>query len=112
MTLLHTSSLYSSSKASEDLLVWSYHFPKKLISLMIVNALHDKSLPLYETGYMLRIIAVRLYPTKIHKQLVCLPKTNFADRIAEYITSSENEILKQKGENVFVNIRKKWIKRS
>ena len=66
-TLIHTSSPYSSSKASADLLVFAYHrtyrllvsisrcsnnygpyhFPKKLIPLMIANALNDKPLPVY-----------------------------------------------------------------
>lgn len=69
-TPLHTSSPYSSSKASADLLVLSYsrtyglpvsisrcsnnygpyHFPEKLIPLMIVNALNDKLLPVYGNG--------------------------------------------------------------
>lgn len=74
MTPLHTSSPYSSSKASADLLVLSYyrtyglpvsisrcsnnygpyHFPEKLIPLMIVNALHDKPLPVYGEGLNVR----------------------------------------------------------
>lgn len=69
-TPLHTSSPYSSSKASADLLVLSYsrtyglpvsisrcsnnygpyHFPEKLIPLMIVNALNDKLLLVYGNG--------------------------------------------------------------
>lgn len=69
-TPLHTSSPYSSSKASADLLVLAYsrtyglpvsisrcsnnygpyHFPEKLIPLMIVNALNDKLLPVYGNG--------------------------------------------------------------
>lgn len=69
-TPLHTSSPYSASKASADLLVLAYHrtyglpvtisrcsnnygpyhFPEKLIPLMIVNALHDKPLPVYGKG--------------------------------------------------------------
>ncbi|SCM83621.1 dTDP-glucose 4,6-dehydratase [uncultured Sporomusa sp.] len=69
-TPLHTSSPYSASKASADLLVQayhrtfklpvtisrcsnnygSYHFPEKLIPLMIANALNDKKLPVYGTG--------------------------------------------------------------
>lgn len=64
-TPIHTSSPYSASKASEDLLVLAYHrtyglpvsisrcsnnygpyhFPEKLIPLMIANALNDKPLP-------------------------------------------------------------------
>ncbi|MDU5721945.1 MAG: dTDP-glucose 4,6-dehydratase [Clostridium butyricum] len=73
-TPLHTSSPYSSSKASADLLVHAYyrtyglpvtisrcsnnygpyHFPEKLIPLMIVNALNDKELPVYGTGENVR----------------------------------------------------------
>ena len=73
-TPLHTSSPYSSSKASADLLVQSYHrtfnlpvtisrcsnnygpyhFPEKLIPLMIINALADKKLPVYGTGENVR----------------------------------------------------------
>ena len=69
-TPIHTSSPYSSSKASADLLVLAYHrtyglpvtisrcsnnygpyhFPEKLIPLMIINALHDKPLPVYGDG--------------------------------------------------------------
>lgn len=73
-TPLHTSSPYSSSKASADLLVMAYyrtyglpvtisrcsnnygpyHFPEKLIPLMIANALADKSLPVYGNGENVR----------------------------------------------------------
>ena len=73
-TPIHTSSPYSASKASADLLVLAYyrtyglpvsisrcsntsgpdHFPEKLIPLMIVNALHDKPLPVYGTGENVR----------------------------------------------------------
>lgn len=73
-TPLHTSSPYSSSKAAADLLVQSYHrtyelpitisrcsnnygpyhFPEKLIPLMIANALNDKPLPVYGTGENVR----------------------------------------------------------
>ncbi len=73
-TPIHTSSPYSSSKASADLLVLSYyrtygipvsisrcsnnygpyHFPEKLIPLMIINALHDKPLPVYGNGLNVR----------------------------------------------------------
>lgn len=69
-TPIHTSSPYSASKASADLLVQAYyrtfklpitisrcsnnygpyHFPEKLIPLMIANALNDKKLPVYGTG--------------------------------------------------------------
>ena len=73
-TPLHTSSPYSSSKASGDLLVMAYyrtyglpvtisrcsnnygpyHFPEKLIPLMIANALADKPLPVYGNGENVR----------------------------------------------------------
>ncbi len=73
-TPLHTSSPYSASKASADLLVQAYsrtykipvtisrcsnnygpfHFPEKLIPLMIINALHDKKLPVYGKGENVR----------------------------------------------------------
>ena len=73
-TPLHTSSPYSSSKASADLLVNAYHrtyglkttisrcsnnygpyqFPEKMIPLMINNARHDKSLPVYGDGLNVR----------------------------------------------------------
>ncbi len=69
-TPLHTSSPYSSSKASADLFVLAYyrtyglpvtisrcsnnygpyHFPEKLIPLMISRALADEPLPVYGTG--------------------------------------------------------------
>lgn len=74
ITPLHTSSPYSASKASADLLVLAYHrtyglpvtisrcsnnygpyhFPEKLIPLMIINALHDKALPVYGDGANVR----------------------------------------------------------
>ena len=73
-TNLHTSSPYSASKASADLLVMAYHrtykvpvtisrcsnnygpfhFPEKLIPLMIINALADKKLPVYGDGLNVR----------------------------------------------------------
>ena len=73
-TPLHTSSPYSSSKAAADLLVLAYHrtyglpvtisrcsnnygpyhFPEKLIPLMIANALNDKPLPVYGKGENVR----------------------------------------------------------
>ncbi|WP_251441097.1 dTDP-glucose 4,6-dehydratase [Veillonella intestinalis] len=73
-TPLHTSSPYSSSKAGADLLVLAYfrtyglpvtisrssnnygpyHFPEKLIPLMIANALNDKPLPVYGDGKNVR----------------------------------------------------------
>ena len=73
-TPLHTSSPYSTSKASADLLVLAYHrtyglpvtisrcsnnygpyqFPEKLIPLMIHNATHDKPLPVYGEGLNVR----------------------------------------------------------
>ena len=73
-TPIHTSSPYSSSKASADLLVLAYyrtyglpvtisrcsnnygpyHFPEKLIPLMITNALENKQLPVYGKGENVR----------------------------------------------------------
>ncbi len=73
-TPLHTSSPYSASKASADLLVLAYHrtfklpvtisrcsnnygpyhFPEKLIPLIIANALNDKPLPVYGKGENVR----------------------------------------------------------
>ena len=71
---MHTSSPYSASKASADLLVQAYqrtyqipatisrcsnnygpfHFPEKLIPLMIINALNEKKLPVYGKGINVR----------------------------------------------------------
>ena len=73
-TPIHTSSPYSASKAAADLLVQSYnrtfglpitisrcsnnygpyHFPEKLIPLMIKNALANQSLPVYGKGENIR----------------------------------------------------------
>jgi dTDP-glucose 4,6-dehydratase len=73
-TPLNTSSPYAASKAAADLLALAYyrtyklpvtisrcsnnygpwHFPEKLIPLMIVNALHDKVLPVYGKGENVR----------------------------------------------------------
>ena len=73
-TPIHTSSPYSASKASADLLVLAYfrtfhlpvsitrcsnnygpyHFPEKLIPLMITRALNDQSLPVYGKGENVR----------------------------------------------------------
>ena len=73
-TPIHTSSPYSASKASADLLVLAYvrtfgfpatitrcsnnygpyHFPEKLIPLMITRALADQPLPVYGTGENVR----------------------------------------------------------
>lgn len=73
-TPINTSSPYSSSKASADLLVMAYyrtyglpvtisrcsnnygpyHFPEKLIPLMIVRALADERLPVYGDGKNVR----------------------------------------------------------
>ncbi len=73
-TPICTSSPYSTSKASADLLALAYHrtyglpvtvsrcsnnygayqFPEKLIPLMINNALHDKALPVYGEGLNVR----------------------------------------------------------
>ena len=73
-TPIHTSSPYSASKASADLLVMAYHrtyglpatisrcsnnygpyhFPEKLIPLMITRALADEPLPVYGQGLNVR----------------------------------------------------------
>ena len=73
-TPLHTSSPYSASKASADLIVLAYartfklpvsitrcsnnygpyHFPEKLIPLIISRALADESLPVYGNGENIR----------------------------------------------------------
>lgn len=73
-TPIHTSSPYSSSKAGADLLVQAYyrtyglpitisrcsnnygpyHFPEKLIPLMITRALANESLPVYGNGLNVR----------------------------------------------------------
>lgn len=73
-TPIYTSSPYSSSKAGADLLVTAYnrtyglpvtmsrcsnnyrpyHFPEKLMPLMIINCLHDKPLPVYGEGLNVR----------------------------------------------------------
>lgn len=73
-TPIHTSSPYSASKASADLLVMAYHrtfgtpvtisrcsnnygpyqFPEKLIPLMISKALADEPLPVYGEGLNVR----------------------------------------------------------
>jgi dTDP-glucose 4,6-dehydratase len=73
-TSLNTSSPYSASKAAADLLVLSYsrtydlpisisrcsnnygpyHFPEKFIPLIIINALCDKSIPVYGNGENVR----------------------------------------------------------
>ena len=73
-TPIHTSSPYSSSKASADLFVMAYHrtfgtpvtisrcsnnygpyqFPEKLIPLMISRALNDEKLPVYGEGLNVR----------------------------------------------------------
>ena len=73
-TPIHTSSPYSTSKASADLLVLAYHrtyglpvtisrcsnnygpfqFPEKLIPLMILKAMKNEKLPVYGTGENIR----------------------------------------------------------
>ncbi|RTR36402.1 dTDP-glucose 4,6-dehydratase [Robertmurraya yapensis] len=73
-TPLAPNSPYSASKAGADMLVRAYHetfdlpvnitrcsnnygpyhFPEKLIPLMIINALHDKELPIYGDGLNVR----------------------------------------------------------
>jgi len=73
-TPIHTSSPYSASKAGADLLCQAYirtfkmpitisrcsncygpyHFPEKLIPLMLINAMRDKQLPVYGKGENVR----------------------------------------------------------
>lgn len=73
-TPIHTSSPYSASKASADLLVMAYHrtfglpvtisrcsnnygpyqFPEKLIPVMLIKALNDEKLPVYGEGLNVR----------------------------------------------------------
>ncbi|MCL2436415.1 MAG: dTDP-glucose 4,6-dehydratase [Clostridiales bacterium] len=73
-TPIHTSSPYSASKAGADLLCQAYvrtykmpitisrcsnnygpyHFPEKLIPLMVTNAMQDKPLPVYGKGENVR----------------------------------------------------------
>ena len=73
-TPIHTSSPYSASKASADLLELAYHrtyglpitisrcsnnygpyhFPEKLIPLMVINCLNDRPLPVYGEGLNVR----------------------------------------------------------
>ncbi len=73
-TPIHTSSPYSASKAAADLLVLSYfrtynlpvsitrcsnnygpyHFPEKLIPLVITRAINNKSIPVYGNGQNVR----------------------------------------------------------
>jgi dTDP-glucose 4,6-dehydratase len=73
-TPVHPNSPYAASKASSDLIALAYHhtfslpvivtrcsnnygpyqFPEKLIPLMVVNALRDKSLPVYGDGMNVR----------------------------------------------------------
>jgi len=73
-TPIHTSSPYSASKAGADLLCQAYirtykmpisisrcsncygpyHFPEKLIPLMLINAMQDKPLPVYGKGENVR----------------------------------------------------------
>ena len=75
-TPIHTSSPYSASQAAADLLVLAYHrtyglpvtisrcsnnygpyhFPEKLIPLMISRALADESLPVYGSGENVRVL--------------------------------------------------------
>ena len=134
-TPIHTSSPYSSSKAAADLLVLAYHrtyglpvtisrcsnnygpyhFPEKLIPLMIANALADKPLPVYGKGENVRDwlyvedhwicrelgkpeslityvtdrkghdLRYAIDPTKIHNELGWLPETKFEDGIRKTI---------------------------
>ncbi len=120
-TPIHTSSPYSSSKAGADLLVLAYHrtyglpvtisrcsnnygpyhFPEKLIPLMIANALNDKPLDIvkiickelgkpeslitYVTDRKGHDMRYAIDPTKIHNELGWLPETKFAEGIKKTI---------------------------
>ena len=116
-TPLHTSSPYSSSKASADLFVLAYnrtyglpvtvsrcsnnygpyHFPEKLIPLMISRALADEELPVYGDGANVRdwlhvsdhceAIDLRyaIDPTKMETELGWKPKYNFDTGIKQTI---------------------------
>ena len=110
-TPIHTSSPYSLSKAGADLLMLAYyrtyglpvtisrcsnnygpyHFPEKLIPLMIANALADQPLPVYGEGLNVRDWLYvedhckAIDPTKIHNELGWLPKTKFEDGIKKTI---------------------------
>ena len=87
-TPLKPSSPYSASKSSADLLVMAYHrtyhlpttisrcsnnygpfhFPEKLIPLMIINVLHGKKLPVYGDGLNVRDwLYVRDHATAIYR---------------------------------------------
>lgn len=124
-TPLHTSSPYSSSKAAADLFVLAYHrtyglpvtisrcsnnygpyhFPEKLIPLMISRALAEESLPVYGTGENVRdwlhvydhCVAIDLIirkghdlryaidPHKLETELGWKPKYNFDTGIQQTI---------------------------
>ena len=126
-TPIHTSSPYSSSKAGADLLVLAYHrtyglpvtisrcsnnygpyhFPEKLIPLMIANVYNigghnemknidivkiickelgkPESLITYVTDRKGHDMRYAIDPTKIHNELGWLPETKFADGIKKTI---------------------------
>ena len=116
-TPIHTSSPYSSSKAGADLLVLAYHrtyglpvtisrcsnnygpyhFPEKLIPLMIANALNDivklickelgkpESLIVHVGDRKGHDMRYAIDPTKIHNELGWLPETKFEDGIKKTI---------------------------
>ena len=117
-TPIHTSSPYSSSKAAADLLVLAYHrtyglpvtisrcsnnygpyhFPEKLIPLMIANALADKPLPVYGEGLNVRdwlyvedhckaidLIIHKGRVGEVYNVLGWLPETKFEDGIKKTI---------------------------
>ena len=86
-TPIHTSSPYSASKASADLFVLAYHrtfgtpvtvsrcsnnygpyhFPEKLIPLMISRALADEELPVYGNGEKCQRLAARIRPLRSNR---------------------------------------------
>ena len=125
-TPIHTSSPYSSSKAAADLLVLAYHrtyglpvtisrcsnnygpyhFPEKLIPLMIINAFNNKKLPVYGDGKNVRDW---LY-VKDHCEAIDLIVRK--GRIGEvYNIGSGKEIKVSELLNKLVSMSKKKIKR-
>lgn len=105
-TPLQTSSPYSASKASADLLALAYHrtyglpitisrcsnnygpyhFPEKLIPLMIVKALHDEKLPVYGDGKNVRDW---LYVTDHCRAIRCILEDGTAGEV--YNVGGHNE---------------------
>ena len=135
-TPLHTSSPYSSSKASADLFVLAYHrtfglpvtisrcsnnygpyhFPEKLIPLIISRALNDEELPVYGTGENVRDWlhvydhCVAIDPTKLETELGWKPKYTFDTGIPQtidwYLNNKEwwENIISGEYKNYFQNM--------